>query len=310
MMEVLNIDHRFQPTDEIAATIGFFDGVHAGHQFLLKQLKEQAEMRRLPSMAITFLQFPKSVLQKKSQQDLLNTLDEKIDRLSLSGIDYCKLVNFTQSLSQYKAKDFIQRKLKEEWHVKMLLIGHDHRFGKNRTESFKHYVKYGEDCGMEILHAPELQDFKVSSTKIRNCLIEKKIKEANRMLSYCYQLEGTVIEGNHIGRTIDFPTANIRINDINKIIPGEGTYASWIYWNGRKFAGMVYIGNRPTVVRQGEKRIEAHLFDFSGDLYGEKLRLEFVEFLREEQQFCNTEDLKTQLVADKLSAIKALGEMG
>jgi len=303
-MKIINNDFRLN--GETAATIGFFDGVHAGHRFLLDQLKIEAEMHDLPSMAITFLQHPRNVLQTEFQPKLLNTFDERIDRLSQTGIDYCLLLAFTYSLSQLSAKEFIQKKLKEEWNVKLLLIGYNHRFGKNRSESFDDYVKYGEECGMEILRAIELPDISVSSTHIRNCLLKSNIEEANRMLSYFYRLEGKVIEGSRLGRTIGFPTANLKINDANKIIPGEGIYAVWVYRRGKKYGGMAYIGKRPTVAAHGEKRIEVNLFDFSGDLYGETLQLEFVEFLRDDKHFENVEELKNQLFTDRESAVYRL----
>jgi len=298
-MEIFNNNHPFLLNNDIAATIGFFDGVHEGHRFLLNQLKMQAETHGLPSMAITFLQHPQSVLQAGSQLELLNTLDERINRLSLSEIDYCLLLDFTQSFSQLTAKEFIKEKLKSEWLVKLLLIGHDHRFGKNRTEGFDDYVKYGKESGMEIVKAMELPDITVSSTHIRACLLAKNIEEANRMLSYCYRLEGKVVEGNRLGGKIGFPTANLEITDKNKIIPGDGVYAVRVYWRNKEYGGMVYIGKRPTVTLQGEKRIEVHLLDFSGNLYGETLQLEFTGFIREDKRFESIGDLKKQLDADK-----------
>ena len=299
-------DNPFQYHKEIAATIGFFDGVHVGHRFLLKQLKEQADARQLPSVAITFFQHPRNILQPKSHPKLLNTFEERIERLSTSGIDHCLPIDFTYSLSQLSAQAFIQKKLKEEWQVKLLLIGYNHRFGKNRTEGFDDYVKYGKACGMEILQALELPGISVSSTHIRNCLSKKNLREANRMLSYFYRLEGKVVEGNRLGRVIGFPTANLDVIDKNKIIPGEGIYAVWVYWKKKKYRGMAYIGKRPTVTIHGEKRIEVHLFDFSGDLYGETLQLEFVEFIRESVQFDNLLELKKQLFVDRDTAINAL----
>lgn len=307
-MEIFDSNHPFLLNNDIAATIGFFDGVHAGHRFLLEQLKKQADTHQLPSMVITFLQHPQSVLQTGSRLKLLNTLDERIERLSLLGINYCLLLDFTQQLSNLSAKEFIQAKLKSEWHVKLLLIGYDHRFGKNRAEDFDDYVKYGEECGIEIVQASKLPDISISSTKIRNCLQKKNIEAANRMLSYFYRLEGKVVEGNHLGGTIGFPTANLEITDKNKIIPGEGVYAALVNWRGKKYEGMVYIGKRPTVTAHGEKRIESHLFNFSGDLYGETLQLELAGFIRDDKHFENIEDLQKQLHADKSAAIKILAE--
>jgi len=305
-MEIITGDSSFRLYDEAAATIGFFDGVHAGHRFLLDRLKTEAAKHQLPSMVVTFTRHPKSVLQPGFQPKLLNTLDERIERLSQTGIDYCLLLDFTPPLSQLSAKEFIQKKLKEDLHIRLLLIGYNHRFGKNRAESFEDYVKYGKECGTEILRAPELPDISVSSTHIRNCLMKRNIKEADRMLSYYYRLEGKVIEGNRLGRTIGFPTANLEITDKNKIIPGDGIYAVRVYRCGKKYGGMAYIGKRPTITIHGEKRIEVNLFDFSGNLYGETLRLEFVDFLREDKHFENEEVLRQQLYADRESAVKVL----
>ena len=305
-MEIIKGNHPVLLYNEIAATIGFFDGVHRGHRFLLEQLKKQAKEHNLPSMLITFPQFPQSVIKTGLQPELLNTFNEKIYQLSLLGIDYCLLMDFTHSFSQLTAKEFIQKKLKDEWNVRLLLIGYDHRFGKNREESFEDYLKYGRECGMEIIQASELQDVSISSTYIRKCLSGGKLNEANNMLSYFYRLEGKVIEGERIGSKIGFPTANLEINDKNKIIPGEGVYAAWVYFKQKKYGGMVYIGKRPTVSTIGEKRIEVNIFDFSGDLYGETLILEFVEYLREDKQFGCLEELKKQLSHDKESTVSVL----
>jgi riboflavin kinase/FMN adenylyltransferase len=218
------------------------------------------------------------------------------------------LLDFTLSLSKLTAKEFIQKKLKEEWYVKLLVIGYDHRFGKNREEDFTDYLKYGKECGIEIVLASELQDATISSTLIRNCLLNKKMKEANNMLSYNYRLEGKVIGGNRLGNKIGFPTANLEVSDKNKIIPGEGVYAVRVYWEQNQYDGMVYIGKRPTVSVHGEKRIEVHLFNFSGDLYGETLQLEFVEFLREDKQFESIKKKKKQLSSDREASIIELKE--
>jgi riboflavin kinase/FMN adenylyltransferase len=191
-------------------------------------------------------------------------------------------------------------------HVKQLLIGHDHRFGKDRTEGFADYAKYGKACGMEIVRALELPDLHVSSTVIRKQLLDRQLKEANRLLSYNYSLEGKVVAGNRLGREIGFPTANLELSDAGKVVPGTGVYATWVYAGDRKYSGMVYIGKRPTVTNQGEKRIEAHIFDFSGDLYEKTLRLEFIELIREEKQFSGLEELKRQLTTDKRNTLLAL----
>jgi len=306
-MEIITAEQPFPLIGEMAATVGFFDGVHAGHRYLLEQLRKEADARKLPSMAITFTQYPQSILRAKFRNICLNTLDERIERLSFSGIDYCLLLDFDRPLSQLTAKDFIQQKLKKEWNIRFLLIGYDNRFGKRRLHSFRSYVKYGADCGMEIIQASELPDFQVSSTNIRNCLLANNLEEANRMLSYFYRLEGKVTTGDRIGRKFGFPTANIKVNDKDKILPSKGVYAAFVHSSGKKYSGMVYIGRRPTKAGRGEKRIEVHLFDFTGDLYGKNLQLELVGFIRKEKRFGSFEDLKKQLFSDRETAIKVLG---
>lgn len=305
-MEIINNGNSFQLGSGTAATVGFFDGVHTGHCFLLEQLKSLAGARKLPTTVITFPQHPQSTIQAGFKPDLLSTLDEKTARLSALGIDYCLLPDFTKALSQLSAREFIQEKLQKEWHVKLLLIGYDHRFGKNRAESFQDYVNYGNACGMEVIQAEEFPTVSVNSTLIRTHLLNKKLTEANRMLSYFYSLSGIVIKGNQLGRQIGFPTANLEWVDKNKVIPGNGIYAVWVHWGKRTYGGMAYIGKRPTVVAKGEKRMEVHLLDFSDNLYGETLRLEFVEFIRNDRQFANIEELTKQLFTDKKEIMRIL----
>jgi riboflavin kinase/FMN adenylyltransferase len=305
MQQVIHIDSSFQSNREIAATIGFFDGVHLGHRFLIDQLKNLAEAKGLPSAIITFPQHPKITLQTGYIPKLLNTLSERMLRLSLTDIDYCYLLDFSKELSQLDARTFIQEKLSKQFHVKYLLIGYDHRFGKDRTEDFEDYVKYGRECDMEIVRALEFPVSHISSTVIRNKLMNGNLEEANRILSYNYTLRGKVVAGNQLGREIGFPTANLEV-DPDKIIPAAGVYAVRIITDLVEYTGMAYIGNRPTVTNHGEKRIEAHLFNFSGDLYGKILRLELVAFIREEKHFSGIEELKKQLAEDKKKAYSSL----
>jgi riboflavin kinase/FMN adenylyltransferase len=296
-MEIININDSFRLNEEIAATIGFFDGVHAGHRFLINQLKSLAV--DWPTAVISFPQHPRITLQSDYIPELLTTLDERLELLSTIGIDYCLLLDFTKPVSQLSAKAFIQDKLRKQMQVRQLLIGYDHRFGKNRAEGFNDYVEQGKACGMSVIQAMELPDAEhVSSTTIRNKLAERNVKEANQMLTYQYALQGEVIAGDKLGRQIGFPTANLQITD-NKVIPGEGIYAAWVDVGGEKYPGMVYIGKRPTIIAGGEKRVEVHLLDFSGDLYGKTLRLAFVEFLRDDTHFDGLDALRKQLGKDK-----------
>jgi len=286
---------------EVAATIGFFDGVHVGHRYLIEQLRDFADSAGLPAVVITFRQHPRYVLQADYKPGLLCTLEEKTELLSSLDIDYCYLIDFSKGLSQLSARTFISDILRKKLNIKQLLIGYNHRFGKDRTEGFSDYVKYGQEYGLEVVQALELPDFPthVSSTLIRNKLTEGNLEEANRLLSYNYSLGGKVIEGNKLGRELGFPTANIEINDKNKVIPKEGIYAAWVHTGTEKHQGMAYIGKRPTVVSNGEQRIEVHILNFSDDIYGKTIRLEFVKFLREDRIFGDLSGLKEQLFIDK-----------
>ena len=288
---------------ETAATVGFFDGVHTGHRFLLEQLKMQAEQDGLRTAAITFRQHPRLVLQQDYQPKMLNTFDERMQLLAETGIDYCYLIDFTQEFSEYSAQDFIQKVLSEQLNVKTLLVGYDHKFGKNRNQSFEQYIEYGKACGMKVLSAKETDEH-ISSTVIRRLLEEGNVKEAAQKLAYFYRLEGEVIHGNHLGRTMGFPTANLQLNDFHKIIPHEGVYAARVWLGEEHFLAMAYIGKRPTVVEQGAQRIEANIFDFDRDIYGQNIAIELVDFIRPDIHFQNLNALIEQLHLDKKACLQ------
>ncbi|MDH8702710.1 riboflavin kinase/FMN adenylyltransferase [Dysgonomonadaceae bacterium PH5-43] len=286
---------------ETIATIGFFDGVHIGHHYLLSQLKTLAKRENIETSLITFPVHPRKVLNKEFQPKLLNTFEEKITKLEATGIDNCYVLDFTKELAEMTACDFMNNILKTELNIKGLLIGYDHKFGKDRAHSYNDYVKFGEQCGIKIYPAKELdlEDLHVSSTVIRNLIEEGEIVKANKLLSYNYFIKGKVIEGNKIGRTIGVPTANLQINSSLKVIPQKGVYAVCVTLNSERYKGMAYIGDRPTVSQQGENRIEVNIFDFNKDIYGEDITIEFVDFVRNDTQFENLDKLKQQLSTDK-----------
>lgn len=308
-MKVISVDSCIYPGKAICATIGFFDGVHIGHRFLINQLKNLANAEKSASAVITFPEHPRITLQNGFLPKLLNTQEEKLNQLNCTGIDFCFLLRFSNEIAAMSAEEFIRDILVKQLNVKSLLIGYNHRFGRNRAEGFSDYKKYGEMYGMEVVLAEELpkEAQSVSSTLIRKKLEESDLKEANRLLSYNYQLSGKVVSGNKLGRKIGFPTANLDLSDKNKVIPGVGIYAVWVYFSGEKYPGMAYIGTRPTVTSHGEKRIEVHLIGYSGDLYNEVLTLEFVEYLREDKRFETLEALREQLVRDRENTIKLIG---
>jgi riboflavin kinase/FMN adenylyltransferase len=306
-MEIIYINDSSRIEQETVATVGFFDGVHRGHLYLINQLKISAQKTGLKTAIITFPVHPRKVLNQGYQPKLLCTFEERIQRLSSTGIDYCYVIDFTKEFSETTAQDFIREKLHAQLGVKELLVGYDHKFGKGRTNAYEDYVEYGKNCGMKIFHAEKLQekDLHISSTSIRQLLSEGKIKEVSGLLSYHYTLEGIVVQGNKLGGTIGFPTANLVLCDQDKIIPCEGVYAARISVEGKTCSGMVYIGKRPTILPEGEKRIEAHIFDFAGDIYGKRIRLELTDFLRPDRHFDSLEELQAQLVKD---AERANGE--
>lgn len=300
-MKVIQITDLTYIHEESIATIGFFDGVHLGHRYLLSQLKELGKKSMLKTAVITFFVHPRKVLHKDYQPQLLNTFEERIQQLQSTGIDFCYVINFTQSFSDLSAYDFMCKILKKQLSIQKLLIGYDHRFGKDRTTNYEEYIEYGKACDIEVSKIDEFNQNKrhISSTAIRNLILEGNIKEANKLLSYNYSLEGIVNQGNKIGRTIGFPTANINLCDKDKVIPAEGVYAVNACINKKLYPGMAYIGKRPTVSSDGEKRIEVNLFNFNKEIYGEKLQLIFLDFIRPDIQFNNLKDLTLQLETDR-----------
>ena len=299
-MELISCSMPLSISDETIATIGFFDGVHQGHRYLLSQLKELAEKQNVKTSIITFRTHPRKALQLDFQPQLLNTFEEKIDLLSSLEIDYCYIFDFDRALSEFSSKKFMSEILRKQLNINSLLIGYDHKFGKNRTEGYEQYAEYGKECGIKVFKAKELKkcEKQVSSTQIRNLLLQGKIKEAGKLCTYPYLIQGKVIEGNKIGQTIGFPTANIELNN-KKILPCDGVYAVYAFVNGIKINGMAYIGKRPTITNSGEKRIEVNLFDFNQDIYNQDIKVEFIDFIREDIRFQSKDELQKQLAEDK-----------
>lgn len=295
--------------ESTTATVGFFDGVHLGHRYLIKLLKEYAKKSKLKTAIITFPIHPCKILQKDYQPFLLNTFEEKVRRLSLTEIDYCYVINFTQEFSKITAQDFIQQILHKQLRIKELLVGYDNRFGKGRIYGYKQYVQYGKSCGMSVRQIdklPEKEDIHNSSTSIRQLLMEGKVKKAADKLSYYYSLEGKVVQGNQLGRTIDYPTANISLYDKEKVIPCKGIYATYVFIKGDKHIGMTYIGKRPTITFDEDNRIEVNIFDFDKNIYGKRIRIEFLQFIRPDIYFHNLKELQKQLGKDKAKVKKLL----
>ncbi len=288
---------QFKPC---VATIGFFDGVHRGHRYLIEQVQEVAAERALSSMVVTFPVHPRQVMQADFQPCLLSSFDEKCSLLEATGIDYCAVLPFTRELASLSACEFMREVLYKQLHVRTLVIGYDHRFGHNRSEGFDDYLRYGAAMGMEVLRADvcRVDQVNASSSVVRLLLTEGEVALAARCLGYNYMLDGHVVGGQQIGRTLGFPTANLQVDDASKLIPADGVYAVRVHWDNQIYKGMLNIGCRPTIDADTRRTIEVHLLHFEGDLYGNPLRIEFVRRVRGEQRFRSREALARQLQLD------------
>ena len=278
------------------ATIGMFDGVHCGHQFVLQHVVDEARQRGLQSMAITF---------DKSGPQTLTPLDQKRLLLTKTGIDRIEVLTFNDALKQMTAREFMQQELRDRLGVKVLLTGYDNRFGHNRTEGFDDYVRYGQELGIEVLQLP--QEGEISSSIIRQLVVEGAISKANELLGNPYTILGSVEHGEHIGTKLGYPTANLVLVDDSQLIPAAGVYAvkirmeNSVEWKH----GMMNIGMRPTFDGQSQT-LEVNVFRLKENLYGQQLQVAFFERLRGEQRFDSIEALKAQLQQDAIEAERIL----
>lgn len=287
-----------------ALTIGFFDGVHAGHCQLIEQLKQEAAKRSLPSVVFTFSNHPREGMQSNYVPKLLTTNSERIELLEKTGVDYVIEVPFNMELASYSSRFFMRKVLVEQLHTRFLLVGHDHHFGCDREHGFEYYAQIATEFGMEVQQSfPFLTEgVRVSSSLIRKNLEEGGVIAAQRMLGYTYFLEGIVVPGHKVGRTLGFPTANVAISDVRKLIPREGVYAVEVQVEGetRRRYGMLNIGVRPTFVSQSvAKSIEVNVFDYSQDIYQKSIKIYFVEYHRPEIKFDTPDKLTHQLRQDR-----------
>lgn len=280
------------------ATIGTFDGVHSGHRFLLEQVIRQARADGSRSLVVTFANSPRSVIDPSFVQSCLTTYAEKHRLLLDMGVDEVLMMQFTAEMMQMSARQFMQQ-LHDEQGVTALVIGYDHRFGHNRTEGFDDYCRYGSELGIKVIQAEAYrQDSQaVSSSLIRKMIAEGDIMSANQMLSYHYTIDGTVVNGFHIGRTIGYPTANIQL-PADKLVPADGVYAVIAALDGQEFVGMLNIGCRPTF-DNGQRSIEVHLLDFDRDIYSHHITLRFIQRIRDERRFDSVEKLLMQIHQDE-----------
>lgn len=293
------------------ATIGIFDGVHMGHRFILEQLKNLARDHKGESVVVTLWPHPQIVLNRGHQSfKLLHTREEKIRELERSGVDHLVIVPFEKGVASLTACEFVQKYLVEKLGIEVLLVGYDNRFGRDRIGDAEELRECARLNRFRIEKLPEYQpeQGRVSSTAIRESILKGDLEQARMMLGYAYYLAGTIVEGNHIGRKIGFPTANIHPLNPNKLIPMNGVYAIRAELRGKIHQGMLNIGFRPTIDSAAAvKTIEAHLFNVSGDFYDERVVIHFIKRIRDEMKFRGLDELKQQLEKDKITVQDLFG---
>lgn len=300
------------PATPCVATIGFFDGVHRGHQYLIRQVQAEAQRRGIDTCVVTFAEHPRRTLAADFQPRLLTTLDEKLGQLAANGVDRCCVLRFDREMAALDAHSFMEQYLRNRLHTEALIVGYDHRFGAGREEGFAHYARYGRQLGIDVERARpfEAAGVTVSSSATRRFLEAGNVEMAALCLGRPYGLSGTVAHGHEVGRTLGFPTANVVPATADKIVPAGGVYAARCTTGGQCYDAMVNIGTRPTFEGDGRLSLEAHLFGFADDLYGHTIRVDFVARLREERRFASPDELRRQLKTDAREAQTRLRSCG
>jgi len=301
-MKRFNNINEFNCKKSTIITIGTFDGVHLGHQKILKKLNVEAENNGLESSVLTFFPHPRTVLNPNSSLKLINTIEERVSLFKKSKIDNLIVHPFTKEFSELDSEDYVKNILVDQLKAKIVLIGYDHKFGKNRTADINNLKEYGIKYNFEVIEikAEEINDISISSTKIRNSVEEGDIQLTNSYLGYEFSFFGKVVKGNSIGKTLGFPTANIKIGTDLKLIPKNGVYLISTIINQKIIFGMMNIGIKPTT-NENTKSIEVNLFDFNQDLYDTNITIYIKQFLREEIKFDSLNELKLQIEKDKIT---------
>lgn len=310
-MKIFHSINEFKSAKKNILTLGTFDGVHIGHKKILEKITQNTEDGQFESLVLTFFPHPRIVLHGESEVKLLNTIDEKTDLLEKTAIQNLVIHPFDETFSKLSAEDFVKTVLVEKFQIQKIIIGHDHRFGRNRTADIQDLIAFGKQYDFEVeqISAQELNDVSISSTKIRNALQDGNMALANDYLGYNYFLTGIVVQGKQLGRTIGFPTANFKIEENYKLIPPNGVYAVQSIIDQKTVFGMMNIGYNPTVL--GEKiSIEVHYFDFDANLYGHKIAVSILERIRSEQKFESLQLLKEQLARDKEAVLQIISKLG
>lgn len=301
--------NAFNSDHHTVVTIGTFDGVHVGHQKIIERLVNTAKAGNLESAILTFFPHPRMVLQKDSDIKLINTIEERKQILEKSGIDHLIIHPFTKEFSRLTALEFVRDILVQKLKAKKIIIGYDHRFGRNRTANISNLREYGETYGFEVeeISKQDIEEVAVSSTKIRKALLEGLVEKANTYLSYPFSLFGKVVQGKGLGKEFNFPTANLQVEEDYKLIPKNGVYVVRSIIEGKNYYGMMNIGVNPTV-GGSSKTIEAHFFEWAGDLYGKFLKIEMLTRIRDEKKFDTIEMLKLAMKQDQIFSKRFIKE--
>ncbi len=310
-MKVFSSISEFNYTKKTIVTIGTFDGVHIGHQKIIEKLIQETKNSNCESLILTFFPHPRMILHKKSPIKLLNTISEKSSLLEKMGLENLIIHPFDKEFSNLSAEDFVKTILVDSLNIKKIIIGYDHRFGKNRDANIEDLIAFGRKYSFEVeqISAQEIDSVSVSSTKIRDAIANGTMAVANEYLGYDYLLSGKIIKGKQLGSTIGFPTANIKIEENYKLIPKNGVYVVKSHLQGKTVFGIMNIGLNPTV--NGEYlSIEVHFLDFNADLYNTQISVSVIARIRDEEKFTSLDLLKTQIQKDKNYAISIIEKMG
>jgi len=310
-MNVVHGIENYNASSKSILTIGTFDGVHIGHQKIIKSLVEKARKKNLQANVLTFFPHPRMILQKEANIKLIDTLAEKESLLRSLGVDNLIIHPFSKEFSRLSAIEFTRDILVNYLDIAALMIGYDHRFGKNREATVTDLISYGRTYNFEvtIIPAQDISSITVSSTKIRNAIKDSDFEKVQQFLARPYELNATVTQGDEVGRTLGFPTANLYIKEPYKLLPPRGVFLVKIQFQEKHYSGMMNIGNRPTI-KGDHQTIEVHLFDFNQNIYGQKLKVSLLKKIRDEKKFDSLEALKIQLAKDQEICKRTLTEQG
>ena len=307
-MKIIQDSSVLVNTSYHVCTVGYFDGVHLGHQKIIEKLVTDASKNKGKSILVSFWPHPRKVLYPNDHFDYIQSNEDKFKSIEKLGVDVVYLIEFTKRFSKVTAEKFVNDILVNKLQINKLIIGYNHHFGYKREGNFNYLYNSKKNLAFEIEEVKKKEinkNFKISSSEIRNEILKGNLSKVNMMLGYSYSIKGEVIKGDGIGKKLNFPTANIKIHNDGKILPSDGVYAGYAIISDKKFIGMINIGKRPTVEGK-ERRVEMNIFDYSGMLYGKEMKISFIKRIRDERKFKNLDDLSKQLKKDKLETIKII----